>query len=307
MFKQRKQRDQQTPVIAALYMVCGVACFAVMVLLVRLVSAHLHIFEIVFYRNFFALIWFAPIIWRYGIGFLASPQMPLHLLRGVNGVLAMTAFFLAITLIPLAEATALGFTTPLFATIGAILFLGERVRWRRWLALGVGFFGVALVLGPQIGAPSLGAALALLAAALIGAAIVMVKQLTKTDSPAAIAIWMVALQSPLALVPMLFVAEIPSWFSLGVMMMAAAFGSVGHLAWTKASSMADVSQLQPLEFLRLPIVATLAYIFFNEMPTIWTWVGGGVIFVATTYVTWREAQLSQSTKPASTVVGRDKP
>lgn len=287
--------------LAALLMLFAVVCFSAMAILIRMASDTIHPLQIVFFRNFFALLLFTPLLARGGLRMLKSPQIGLHLLRGANGLMAMTAFFTALSLIPAAEVTALGFTMPLFATIGAVIWLGEVVRWRRIAALGVGFGGVMIVLWPNIGAPSVGMGLALAAAALIAAAAVMVKMLTRTDSPASISIWMVLVQTPLALIPALFVWRTPVWSELVILLAIAAFGSAAHLAWARASSLVEISQLQPIEFAKLPIVALLGFLLFAESPSLETWIGGGVIFAATTVITWREAQLARSARAGSTV------
>lgn len=285
-------RAEPAPARAYAHMLAAMVGFSVMALLIRLASAELPPLQIVFFRNFFALLLFLPLLLRRGLGFLRSPQLGLHLLRGVNGLAAMTCYFTALAFAPLAEVTALGFAMPLFATLGAAAFLGEQLRWRRMLALAMGFVGVLIVLWPKLGAPTLGAGLALGAAALIGSAVVMVKKLTATDSPAQIAIWMVLVQTPIALVPALYVWVAPSWTALGLMLGVAAAGSLAHLSWTRASSLAEVGMLQPIEFVRLPLVAALAFMLFDETPTAWTWAGGAAIFAATSYIAWRENRIA---------------
>jgi len=140
---------------------------------------------------------------------------------------------------------------------------------------------------------SLGAGLMLLSALLIGTTAVLVKKLSATDSPEAIAIWMVIIQTPITLIAALFVWEWPTLHTFGLLLCLAFMGTVGHLCWTRAISIADVSQLQPFEFAKLPFVAIIGFLVFSEVPSVWIWVGGALIFAANGYITHREARLAR--------------
>jgi len=134
-----------------------------------------------------------------------------------------------------------------------------------------------VVLRPGYVEVSLGAALVLLSAGLIGTAAVLVKKLSATDAPEGIAIWMVVLQTPITLIAALFVWQWPSAETFGWLLCLALAGTIGHLCWTRAVSMAEVSQLQPFEFAKLPFVAIIAFFAFSEVPTVWVWIGGAII------------------------------
>lgn len=287
------------PLRAALLMLTAVSAFSVMAALIRVASESMHPLQIVFFRIFFALLLLSPVLIRDGGALWRSPVLGLHIVRALIGLCAMTAFFVSLTLAPLAEVTTLGFAMPLFATLGAVLILKEQIRWRRIIALGAGFCGIMIVLGPQIGAPSVGAAAALSAAALIGVSVIMVKILTRTDSPPLIAASMVLMQAPLALIPALFVWRTPDLTTLALLIAIGAAATAGHLCWTRASSLADVSQIQPFEFAKLPIAAAIGFFAFAETPAPTIWIGGAVIFAATTYITWRETQVARSVRAAA--------
>ena len=277
----------------AVLMLAAMVCFSAMGVFIRLSSEHVHILETVFFRNFLALLFMLPWILRQGPEVLRTRRIGLYISRSAINIVGMTGGFMAIMLIPLAEATALSFTTPLFATLGAALFLGETMRGRRMTALAIGFLGMLVVLRPGAEAISLGAMLALGHAVAIAATILIVKRLTTTERPETIVIYMVLLQSPVSLVPALFVWEWPSaeaWLWLACL---AGFATAGHLFFTRALQLAEVSQLQPLDFVRLPMIGFLGYVLFDEQPTVWTWLGGAVIFASTAYVTHREAQLER--------------
>ena len=157
-----------------------------------------------------AVVLLAPWLARVGWDGLRVRRWSLVVSRSLFNVAGMAAGFTAITLIPLAQATALGFTAPLWTTLGAVLILGEVIRARRIAALVVGFIGVLVVLRPGFETLSTGALLALSNAFLLAITTLIVKRLTETERPEAIVAWMVILQSPLSLIPAAFVWTWPS-------------------------------------------------------------------------------------------------
>src|SRR5262249_25989279 len=144
-------------------------------------NAGLHPLEVVFLRNLFACILMLPLLaWR-GTALLQSSQLNLYGVRVLVSLLSMQAWFYALSLIPIGELTAISFLVPVFGTVGAIVFLGERVRLRRWTAVGVGFLGAMIILRPGLAPLGLGQALALFSAMSTGVVVIMVKQLTARD------------------------------------------------------------------------------------------------------------------------------
>lgn len=278
---------------AAVLMMTAMAFFTSMSIFIRLAAQDVHALEVVFFRNFLAFLLLLPWLMNQGVATLRTKRLGLFATRASINVIGMAAGFISLTLIPLAEATALGFTAPLWATIGAVLILGEVIRLRRISALVLGFAGVLIVLRPGVETISLGSVLALTHAFLIAITTLIVKRLTATESPTSIVIWMALMQSPLSFIPALFVWTWPTpttWLWLWCL---AAAGTLGHLCWTRAFTLAEVSQLQPFEFMKLPMIALFAYLVFAELPSIWTWIGGAVIFASTAYISIREASLSR--------------
>ena len=286
------------PVQATILMVLAMACFASMAVFIRLAAEGVHALEVVFFRNFFALLILLPLLWRSGMTMLRTEKLGLYGLRAALNITGMFAGFTALTMIPLAEATALSFTAPLFVTIGAVLVLGEVVRMRRIAALAVGFLGVLVIVGPAFGSVSLGTGLALVNAILLAMTALVVKRLTVTEPVDAIVLWMVLLSTPLSLIPALFVWQWPDMATLGSLVCLAGAGTIGHLCWTKAWSLAEITQLQPLEFIRLPLTAIAGYLIFFEEPTAAVWLGGAIIFLSTAYITRREAQIARQRREA---------
>ena len=268
--------------------------FSTMGVFIKLASSQLHPLEVVFFRNFLALFFLTPWIFHQRATVFKSNRKKLYTLRAVFNVVGMAAGFTALTLIPLAEATALSFTAPLFATLGAALILGEVVRQRRIIAIFFGFIGMLIILRPGIEAISPGALLAIANAITIAITVLIVKKLTITEKPITIVAFMALLQTPMALIPALFYWEWPSLITWTWLFCLAGAGTIGHLMYTKAIQLAEVSQLQPIDFVRLPIIALFGYIVFAEQPGIWVWIGGAVIFLSTAYVTHREAAISKN-------------
>ena len=268
--------------------------FSTMGVFIKLASSQLHPLEVVFFRNFLALFFLTPWIFHQRATVFKSNRKKLYTLRAVFNVVGMAAGFTALTLIPLAEATALSFTAPLFATLGAVLILGEIVRQRRIIAIFLGFVGMLIILRPGIEAVSPGALLAIANAITIAITVLIVKKLTTTEKPITIVAYMALLQTPMALIPALFYWEWPSLITWTWLFCLAGAGTIGHLMYTKAIQLAEVSQLQPIDFVRLPIIALFGYIVFAEQPSIWVWTGGAVIFLSTAYVTHREATINKN-------------
>ena len=278
---------------AAVFATVATVFFSCMTILIRHVSSELHALEIVFFRNLLAFLWMVPWLMKAGVSSMRTNRFGMYCFRAVISVVGMTCGFWAITLIPIAEATALSFLAPIFATIGAALFLGEDVRLRRWSAVFIGFAGAMLVLRPGAEMIQFGAILALINCVAMAANKLVLKSLTRTESPEAIITYMVLLLTPLTFIPALFVWQTPSWEMLGWMVLLALCGTLGHWCITKATGYADLTVVMPFDFTRLPISALLAFLLFAEVPTIWTWIGGAVIFASTFYIARREAQVAR--------------
>ena len=278
---------------AAVLATIATVFFSCMSILIRHVSSELHPLEIVFFRNLLALMWMMPWLMNAGLSSMKTQRIGMYGFRAGISVVGMTCGFWAIPLIPIAEATALSFLAPIFATVGAALFLGEDVRLRRWSAVFIGFAGAMIVLRPGDAVIQFGAILALINCVAMAGNKLVLKSLTRTEPPEAIITYMVLLLTPLTLVPALFVWQTPSWEMLGWMVVLAGCGTMGHWCITKATGYADLTVVMPFDFTRLPISALLAYLLFAEVPTIWTWIGGAVIFASTFYIARREAQIAQ--------------
>ena len=268
-----------------------------MLIFIRKASENLHILEVVFFRNLLAFFVMLPILKSTGLVAIKMNNTKLFFVRGFFGAIGMLAGFTCLTLIPLAQATAISFAQPIFITIGATIFLGEIIKVRRIVAIVIGFIGMLIIVQPGVNSFSFGIMLAIIAALAHSLNALIVKKLTLTETPQAIITWMVIILIPITLIPALVVWEWPSFETWLYLWGIAIVGSLAHFLWTKSCSMADITSLQPIEFIKLPIIALLGWIIFSEIPGTWTWVGGLIIFISTIYISHREAKATNSLKP----------
>ena len=277
--------------------ISSIILFSIMVIFIRKASESLHILEVVFFRNLLALIVMLPIIKSIGLAAIKMNNSRLFFMRGFVGAIGMIAGFTCLTLIPLAQATAISFSQPLFITIGATIFLGEIIKARRIAAIIIGIIGMLIIVQPGFNSLSFGIILAIISALALSVNALIVKKLTLTDTPHAIIIWMVIMLIPITLIPAIQVWEWPSieaWLYLwGI----AILGTLAHFSWTKSYAMAEITSLEPIGFIKLPIIAILGWIIFSEIPGTWTWIGGLIIFMSTIYISHRETKSSDSFRP----------
>ncbi|HEY1137918.1 MAG TPA: DMT family transporter [Xanthomonadaceae bacterium] len=278
---------------AALLMFCSTVFFGLMVIAIRLASETLHTFEIAFFRNFFGLVAALPLLLRHGPDLLKTTQLPRYGVRCLIGVVSMMAGFWAIGHLPLAQAVALSYSTPIFVTIAAVLFLHEQVRARRWIAVGLGFVGMLVIVRPGSASFSAGTLVALVAAVLSGVVSIQIKQLSQVDPADRIVFLTTLIWVPMSLLPALTVWEWPQGITWLWVVSAGAMGTAGHMLWTRALKLGDVSALTPISFTQLPIVALAGWLLFQEPVDRWTAIGAAIIFVANAYIAHREAQLAR--------------
>ena len=259
---------------------------------VRHVSGGMHPFEIAFFRNLFGLIAFLPWLLRYGLTPFKTRQWGLHGLRAITNVIAMLLFFYALSITPLAEVASLGFVVPLFATVFAVIFLRERVRIRRWSALFIGFGGAFVILRPGFETVETGSVLVVVSAAIWAISLILIKVMARSDSSVTIAAIAALLLTPASLVPALFVWQWPSGDQLVWLIGIGVLGTATQICIGQSLRLADSSAVMPLDFTKLIWAALIGYLAFAEVPDVWTWVGGFIIFASSTYIAYRESRVA---------------
>ena len=282
---------------AVLLMVFSTVLFGLMAVVIRLASETQHPFEIAFFRNLFGLLFTLPLLFKHGPGLLKTSKLPLYLLRCAIGTVGMMAGFWAIVHLPLAQAVAISYSTPLFVTIGAVWVLGETVRARRWAAVLIGFIGVIILLRPDADTFTGASLVALLAAVMSASVAISIKFLTRTESPDAIVVFTTALWVPMSLVPALLFWQTPSGITWLWLVLAGLFGTVAHMCWTRALQLGDASILTPISFMQVLVVGVFGWWLFDESVDRYTLIGALIIFGSNLYLAHREITRA---KPAVT-------
>lgn len=278
---------------AAALMLASTMFFALMVVAIRLASASLHTFEIAFFRNFFGLIATLPLLFKHGPGLLRTQYFPRYLFRCLIGIISMMCGFWAIGHLPLAQAVSLSYSTPLFVTLAAAAMLNEKVRARRWTAVVLGFIGVLIIVRPGSTQFSIDSLIAVLAAVMSALVAIQIKQLSAVEPADRIVFYTTLLWVPMSLLPALSVWQWPQGITWVWVIAAGFMGTGGHMLWTRALKLGEVSALTPISFMQLPVVAVFGWVLFNESLDIYTLLGAAIIFGANAYIAHREAVLSK--------------
>lgn len=278
---------------AILLAVGACAIFATMHALVRHVSAGLHPFEIAFFRSLFGLAAVLPLAWKIGLMVFVSRNPRLLALRGLMGGMSLLTWFYGLSVVPIAIATVLSFTSVMFSSLGAALILKERMRVRRWTAVVLGFTGVVIIVRPGLSAIDAGALVILFAAMLWGGGTVLVKHISRTDETITIVMWTAIWLTLATAIPAWAVWQTPSWPQIFWLILIGTLGTLGTYAWTHALKSADASLIVPVDFSRLVWAAAIGFIAFGEVPDRYMWIGAALIIGSTAYIGWRESRLAR--------------
>ena len=271
-------------------MIGSTLCYSVLHALIRYTSQELHPFELAFFRNLFGLLVIAPWFFSKGLGILRTTRLPLHLVRAGLNALAVLSFFYAFSVVPLAEATALSFVAPIFATVLAVIFLGEVVGGRRWLAILLGIVGVFVLLRPGFETVSLGEISVLIYSLLTAIAIIVSKSLSRTDSSVTIIAYVILLMIPISAIPAISVWQTPTFNQLILMVLMGILGTSGQLLLTEALRRSATYIVMPLDFLKMVWAVIFGVIFFGEYLSFVGWLGSGLIILGATYIVLREGK-----------------
>ena len=274
----------------ALWMSAGAFFFAVMINLVRSLTDHFDPLQVVFFRNAFSLLALLPWLIRQGPPALHTERIHLHAVRALIGITAMLLWFNTLARMPLAEATALSFTAPIFTSILAVFFLGEVMRKHRVAAIAIGFIGAMIIIRPGFAALDPIALLAVITALVWGSGTVHLKYMSRTETTSAMVIYLPLFLTPISLVPAIFAWTWPTAELWLIAILFGIVGTLGHYCLTRALSTAEASSVMPFDYLRLPFVALIAYLAFGESADIWVWLGGALIASGALYNTSRESR-----------------
>ncbi len=256
---------------------------------VKFLSDDLHPIIICFYRCLMGLIIITPFVARNNFQALQTDNMRLQIFRALINIISMICWFSAIGMMHFEKATALGFTTPLFTTILAVLLLREVIRFHRTTALFLGFIGILIIIRPGYMPFEFGTILMLIASFSFSFVLIFVKKLSATDSSLTIIFYHLLYMTPVFFILSLFYWESISINQIIVFTLMGASGLLSHWCLAQAFKMSETTFVMPLQFTKLIWASLIGLFLFAEQPDIWTWVGGIIIFISVVYITYREA------------------
>ena len=250
----------------------------------------LHPFFITFIRAFIMVLFLSPWVLRKGSIRIKTKRPGLHFLNGIFITLALFGWFWALPRTPLDLITAVGFTTPIFAVLGAIIFLGEKSQLWRWGALVVGILGALVIIRPTAEGIPPGVLAALFSALCFAVTKLLTKVITRTDPPGSIvfsqAFWVTILASPVAI----YFWETPNWEQSLWILGLSVVTIMNHFAITWAIKLADIGLIEPITFTRLIWAAIVGYIIFGDQPNVYTLVGGSIVLASVVFIARYERQ-----------------
>lgn len=269
----------------------GIAGFALMAALIKLASeSGVHLLEIVFWRQAVSL----PLLIGFalatgGLGRLATQRPRAHAVRAIYGIVGMVLNFGAVVMLPLAEATTIGFSAPIFAVILSTILLKESVGIWRWSAVLAGFAGIVIIAQPGGGTiPLDGALVALGAAFMIALISIQIRDLGRTDKPLVIVFWF-SLATVLVMLPVLLVVHEPLSTRQWLLMLGVGLtGTWGQVFITVALRYGKVSTVIVMDYSSLIWATLYGWLFFAVLPTPYLWFGAPLIIAAGIIIAWRE-------------------
>ena len=282
----------------SILIIIGTFVGTLMVSCIKVLGQRIPVVEILFMRQVVLLLVIAPMMVRNFPGVLVSRHRKLHFIRvGVSSI-AMITGFTAFVHLPLAEATTIGFARTLFTTVLAVLILHETVGLRRWSATALGFIGVVVVVQPGSDSFSLYALAAILSAFLVALLMIFLRTLSQVDKPITIMSYQAVFLTLILAAPALYFWVTPTWTELVLVIVAGTLMSVMQWLNIQAYKVGEAAAIAPMDYFRLFFATLIGIWFFSEIPTIWTFVGAGIILLSTAYTMHRNS-IRKSAAPAT--------
>jgi drug/metabolite transporter (DMT)-like permease len=276
----------------ALWMAAASMMIAMAAITIRHLSENFSAFQLVFFRSLIGTALLTPWLIQMGRrGTLRTRRLPMYALRTALSYSGMVCAFYGLAHMPIGDVYALLFLVPLITIALAVLILKEQAGAHTWFACAAGFAGAIIILRPGIVEFSLAAGAVLYTAVTYGTVNICIKSLTRTDTPVHITIYGNLIALPVSLIPALFVWVRPTWEDVPWIVAMGLCHLLAGLFHARSVNAADARVIQPFNFLRLPASVLLAYLFFAELPSNWTWVGAALIFASSYYVLYRESEI----------------
>jgi drug/metabolite transporter (DMT)-like permease len=285
------------PVLGIALKLSSIVLFAGMALCVKFLGREIPTGQTIFVRGVISTVVLALIAWRTsGLHLLKTHNWRTHAVRSLAGTISIFCLYSAVTMIPLADVTAITFTAPMFLTVLAMVFLGERIHRFRWTALGIGFLGMLMMVGPHVAfseGASTGALVALGNAIFAAIALVFVRSMSGREHAITITFYFSLTFMVCSALTALQGWPLPTpnqWVFIGV---AGLLGVFGQLLMTYSYRYAEASTLAPLDYSNLVLAAILGYAFFDEIPSLSVWIGAPLVIGAGLIILWREYYLKK--------------
>lgn len=289
----RSAQSPTKPLTAIFWMVVTGLLFVCVTALVKLLGTDLPAAQSAFIRYVLGLTFLLPMAPSLMRLRLTGRQYGLFALRGLVHSLGVALWFFAMARIPIADVTAMNYMSPIYITLGAAMFLGERLHFRRILAVLVALIGAFIILRPGMRDLGAGHFAMIFTALMFGASYLLAKQLSGEVS-AAIVVAMLSVFVTVGLAPLALTNWVPpTWPQIGVLFLVASAATAGHYTMTLAFAAGPMTVTQPVTFLQLVWAVLLGYFVFGEGIDIWVIVGGALILASVVFISWREALLKQ--------------
>ncbi|MDE0060649.1 MAG: DMT family transporter [Defluviicoccus sp.] len=273
----------------AAWMTMSALLFAGQAAIVRYLSKEMHFLEISLFRALFGVVAMLPWLMRTGIGVMRTRHAGLYAGRGLLSTIAMYGWFGSLALIPIADATAISFTFPLFIALFGVIFLRESAHPMRWAALFIGFAGTLVIVRPGFQEVNIGMVMVIGAGLCIATSAMMLKVAIRSDHPDTAVLYQSVFMLPFAVAGAALVWQ---WPSAEQWLWGLALGAASATAqrfYTRAFAVGETGAVAPFDFARLPFAVALGFVAFAELPDLWTVLGAAIIFAA-----WIVAERSEA-------------
>jgi drug/metabolite transporter (DMT)-like permease len=281
-------RRNQIPLGIA-YMVGSTVMFAGGNAVVKWQLASYPLGEVAFGRTLFAFLTVVAIVLpRTGLAVLRTNRYREHLQRGLSQFGSMLCWFLAVSVLSLGSATAIGFAAPLFTTLLSIVVLKEQVGIHRWSALLIGFVGVLIITHPGAGTLTLGALFALGNAVLISTVAIAIRRMSMTESTETLTVYQMSIMTVCTACLLTLGFRAPHWADALMVALAGIGNGIAQYWWTRSLSLAPPSAVVPFNYLSLIWAAMLGFAVWGDVPTPSLLLGSAIVVASGLYILWRE-------------------
>jgi drug/metabolite transporter (DMT)-like permease len=278
---------------AFLFKSLSVLFFVLMGTCIKLLADRVPLFEVVFFRNFFALFPVIFMLWKNNLKITDINQYPLHLMRAVFGICAMTLFFLSLRHVNLVEMQTISFSSVFFISILSVFFLREVIGMRRIIAIMFGFIGVVIILNPSVSVFSNYSLLPLIASLLLSFAVIFLKKILITNNNFLSIFIFTLFCSIISLAFMNSTWIIPETKDIILLILTGVLGFIAQVFLTKSYQLADASLLAPFEFSSLLWSYFIGYFLFHEVISLRVYLGGLIVVLSVAYIFYRESTLKK--------------